>query len=286
MASPRHVLILGGHGKIAQILTPLLLKRSWAVTSVIRKQEQVSAVEKLGAGLPGKLSVLVRSIEGVDSQEKAASILDEVNADYVAWSAGMLNNLNLLVFRYFNKHFFLGAGGKYGAEGTFRIDRDAAIHFINAAAAKPSISRFLLVSYNGSRRKGAPWWSASEWEDYNKSINHGVLATYYQAKIAADEVLYEVSKTSPTLVGIDLRPGALTETPKGNVTFGKNKAVKGSVSRETVAYVIDAVLATEGVKSGWLDLLQGEDDIDEAVAAAVRDGVDAAEGEDIYAKYN
>ncbi|KAL7792053.1 hypothetical protein V8C37DRAFT_381454 [Trichoderma ceciliae] len=265
MASSHHVLILGGHGKIAQILTPLLLKRSWAVTSVIRKQEQIPAVEKLGAGLPGRLSVLVRSIEGVDSEGKAASILDEVNPDYVAWSAG--------------------AGGKYGAEGAFRIDRDAAIYFVNAAAAKPSITRFLLVSYNGSRRKGAPWWSASEWEDYNENVNHGVLATYYQAKIAADEVLYEVSKKSPTLVGIDLRPGTLTENPKGNVSLGKNKNIKGSVSRETVAYVADAILAADGVKSGWIDLLQGDDDINEAVAAVVRDGVDAAEGEDIYAKY-
>lgn len=88
MASPRHVLILGGHGKIAQLLTPLLLKRSWAVTSVIRTEEQIPAIEKLGAGLPGKLQVLVRSIAAVDTQEKAASILDEVNADYVAWSAG------------------------------------------------------------------------------------------------------------------------------------------------------------------------------------------------------
>lgn len=86
-------------------------------------------------------------------------------------------------------------------------------------------------------------------------------------------------------MGIDLRPGALTEKPKGNVTLGKNKNVKGEVSRETVAYVADALLAADGVKSGWVDLLQGDDDIDEAVAAVVRDGVDAAEGEDIYAKY-
>ncbi|RFU78501.1 hypothetical protein TARUN_3748 [Trichoderma arundinaceum] len=265
MASPHHVLILGGHGKIAQILTPLLLKRAWTVTSVIRHQDQVPTVEKLGAGLPGRLSVLVRSIEAVDSQEKAASILNEVNPDYVAWSAG--------------------AGGKYGDEGTFRIDRDAAIHFINAAASKPSITRFLLVSYNGSRRKGAPWWTASEWEDYNKNINHGVLATYYQAKIVADEVLYEVSKKNPALVGIDLRPGRLSEGPKGNVTLGKNKNVVGEVPRETVAHVADALLAAEGVKSGWIDLLQGDDDINEAVAAVVRDGVDAAEGEDIYTKY-
>ncbi|KAL9477477.1 hypothetical protein ACSS6W_007318 [Trichoderma asperelloides] len=266
MASPRHVLILGGHGKIAQLLTPLLLKRSWVVTSVIRKEEQVPTVEKLGAGLPGKLNVLVRSIEGVDTQEKAASILDEVNADYVTWSAG--------------------AGGKYGAEGTFRIDRDAAIHFINAAAAKPSISRFLLISYSGSRRKGAPWWSASEWEEYNQKVNNGPLATYYQAKLPADEVLYEVSKTSPTLVGIDLRPGALTDDPVGKVEFGKTKKVRGNIPRESVAHVIDRILAAEGVKSGWLDLVEGDVDIDEAVTAAIRDGVDTAEGEDIYAKYN
>ncbi|PNP50401.1 hypothetical protein THARTR1_08928 [Trichoderma harzianum] len=273
MASPHHVLILGGHGKIAQLLTPLLLKRSWTVTSVIRKQEQVPAVEKLGAGLPGRLSVLVRSIEDVDSQEKAASILDEVNPDYIPCFPPLL--LTLL----------LGAGGKYGAEGTYRIDRDAAINFINAAAAKPSISRFLLISYSGSRRKAAPWWTASEWEEYHKNINFGSLATYYQAKIAADEVLYEVSKQSPTLVGIDLRPGTLTDDPKGTVSLGRNKNVRGEVSRESVAHVADAILAADGVKSGWIDLLEGDDDINEAVAAVVRDGVDAAEGEDIYAKY-
>lgn len=84
----RHVLILGGHGNISQALTPLLLQRSWTVTSLIRKQEQVAAIEKLGSGLPGKLNVLVRSIEDVTSEDHAVSILKEVNPDYVAWSAG------------------------------------------------------------------------------------------------------------------------------------------------------------------------------------------------------
>jgi dTDP-4-dehydrorhamnose reductase len=83
-----HVLLLGGHGKIAQLLTPLLLKRTWTVTSVIRSQEQVPTIERLGAGQPGKLNVLVRSIEDVTSQEDATSILNEVKPDYIAWSAG------------------------------------------------------------------------------------------------------------------------------------------------------------------------------------------------------
>lgn len=87
MAS-HHVLLLGGHGKISQMLTPLLLQRSWTVTSVIRAQEQVPAIEKLGKGLPGTLNVLVHSIEDVASQEQAAGILGKVKPDYIAWSAG------------------------------------------------------------------------------------------------------------------------------------------------------------------------------------------------------
>ena len=88
MSAPHHVLVLGGHGKIAQLLTPLLLRRSWTVTSVIRKQEQVSTIEKLGSGLPGKLNVLVHSIEDIGSQDQAAAVLDKVKPDYIAWSAG------------------------------------------------------------------------------------------------------------------------------------------------------------------------------------------------------
>lgn len=97
MAASHHVLVLGGHGKIAQMLTPLLLKRSWTVTSMIRKQEQAATIEKLGAGLPGKLNVLVSSIDEVDSKERASAILNQVNPDYVAWSAG---NFTILIYTY------------------------------------------------------------------------------------------------------------------------------------------------------------------------------------------
>lgn len=84
----KHVLILGGHGKVSQLLTPILLKKSWTVTSIIRAQEQVSTVQKLGDSLQGKLNVLVRSIEEVKSESQAKTILDEVRPDYVVWSAG------------------------------------------------------------------------------------------------------------------------------------------------------------------------------------------------------
>ncbi|KAM0563447.1 hypothetical protein ACHAPJ_001168 [Fusarium lateritium] len=263
MAS-HHVLLLGGHGKVAQLLTPLLLKRSWTVTSVIRTSDQTPTIEKLGAGLPGKLNVLVSSVEDVTSQDKALSILNQVKPDYVAWSAG--------------------AGGKGGAERTFKVDRDAAIHFVNAAASIPTITKFLLVSYLGSRRAGAPWWPAGEWDEYYEKINNGSLANYYKAKIEADEVLYKVSKQSPTLVGINLRPGTLTEKPATKVEFGKTKHISSSdgISREAVAEVASHLLANDSVKNGWYDLLDGQEDISAAVDRVVREGVDAAEGEAIY----
>ncbi|XWX00868.1 hypothetical protein V2A60_008891 [Cordyceps javanica] len=262
MAS-HHVLILGGHGNIAQKLTPLLLRRSWTVTSVIRKQEQVPTIEKLGAGLPGTLNVLVQSIEDVASQQQAQDILNKVKPDYIAWSAG--------------------AGGKGGPEATYKVDRDAAISFVRAAAATPSVRRFLLVSYNGSRRAAAPWWSADEWDAYDKKVNHGILATYFQAKIAADEALYAAAKKpGATLTGICLRPGTLSDDPAGGVVLGKVPHVKGNVPRASVAQVADALLAADGVKSGWFDLLEGDEAVDAAVAKAVKEGVDTAEGEAIY----
>ncbi|TWU71035.1 hypothetical protein ED733_001456 [Metarhizium rileyi] len=262
MAASHHVLLIGGHGKIAQLLTPLLLKRSWTVTSMIRTKEQAPTIEKLGSGLPGKLNVLVSSVDEVSTQDRAATILKDVKPDYVAWSAG--------------------AGGKGGAEMTFKVDRDAAINFIRAAADIPTVTRFLLVSYGGSRRAGASWWPEGEWDDYNKKVNHGVLATYYKAKIAADEVLYEASKRSSALVGICLRPATLTEEPAGKVELGKTKHVKGNASRATVAATADALLAADGIQNTWLDLQDGSEELDAAVKRCIKDGVDAAEGEEIF----
>ena len=84
----QHILLLGGHGKVAQLLTPLLLARSHTVTSLIRDQAQAATITKLGEGQPGKLSVLVRSLEAVKSEQDARAILDEVKPSWVVWSAG------------------------------------------------------------------------------------------------------------------------------------------------------------------------------------------------------
>lgn len=260
----RHVLILGGHGKVSQHLTPLLLKRCWTVTSVIRTSEQIPAIQALAPPQtpPGRLNVLVRSIEDVESKDQAAAILAEVKPDYIAWSAG--------------------AGGRGGPERTYKVDRDAAIHFIRAAADIPTITRFLLVSFLGCRRASPPWWKGEDWEAHLDALNNGPLADYYKAKLAADEELYKVSRASSSLVGIDLRPPTLTDDPAGAVTLGKTPSAKGKVSRETVAKVADAFLAAEGVKNSWVDFYDGDTDIGEAVQNFVSKGLDDAEGDPVY----
>ena len=83
-----HVLLIGGHGRVSQLLTPLLLKRSWTVTSLIRSGSQAHAIEKLGHGQPGKLNIHVASLDKIRSESDAKAIINEVKPDYVVFSAG------------------------------------------------------------------------------------------------------------------------------------------------------------------------------------------------------
>lgn len=88
MTTTHNVLVLGGFGKVAQLLTPLLLQRAWNVTSIIRNPDQVAHLEKLQENHSGRLNVLVRSIEDTKNEAQAKSLIDEVKPDYVVWSAG------------------------------------------------------------------------------------------------------------------------------------------------------------------------------------------------------
>lgn len=139
-----------------------------------------------------------------------------------------------------------------------------------------------MVSYLASRRRKPTWWDDAAWASALE-VNEKILPNYYLAKIAADEVLYQESaKRGSEFVGINLRPGTLTTEPAGNVELGKTQTSRGNVSRESVAQVAAALLAAEGVKNSWIDLLDGQEEVGKAVERVVREGVDAAEGEEIY----
>ncbi|KAF2121125.1 hypothetical protein BDV96DRAFT_484289 [Lophiotrema nucula] len=266
------ILLIGGHGKVSQLLTPLLLARSWNVTSMIRSPDQKDTIEKLGKGQPGKLDVLVASVEDVKSEGDAQKILEQVKPDWVVWSAG--------------------AGGRGGAPRTNAIDRDAAIAFTKASIHTPSIKKFLTVSYLSSRRNKPSWWSDEDWASAQK-VNNEVLPTYYKAKVAADEVLTVLAKKrfdeeasngvpeKDRFYGISLRPGTLGDEKAGGVQFGKIGS-RGKASRATVAEAIAAVLETENAR-GWYDMLDGDENISEAVKRVVREKVDSVDDEDFEA---
>ena len=91
MVSPPipHILLLGGHGKVSLLLTPLLLSRAWHVTSLIRDPTQKGEVLAAGAGQRGQLDILVESLEDIKGQEDARAVLEKVGADWVVWCAGV-----------------------------------------------------------------------------------------------------------------------------------------------------------------------------------------------------
>ncbi|EEU48132.1 uncharacterized protein NECHADRAFT_75398 [Fusarium vanettenii 77-13-4] len=259
MSPNRHVLVLGGNGKIGRLITDILLKKSWTVTSLIRSEEQVEDLKKAFEGLPGKHHVVVHDLEQVGSQEKAAKILEEVKPDSVVWTAG--------------------AGDKGSQDRVIRIDRDAAIAFVKASVAVSTISHLIQISYLGARRSQAPWWTPEDWAGWNK-INETFLARYYEAKVASDEALVVEARKRPEITAVSVRPGGLTDKEEGGVLMGQTKKARGMTTRATTARVV-AVILEEEVKGRWLDVLDGEEDVETAVQRCARDGTDCYEGENI-----
>jgi dTDP-4-dehydrorhamnose reductase len=142
------VLLLGGHGKISMNLTPMLLAKSWHVTSVIRNEDHKAEILSLSQG-PGKVEVLVESLDDVTEEAHAKRVLDSVKPSIVVWSAG--------------------AGGKGGASRTKAIDEVAAKAYASASIHSPSVRKFLMVSYIASRHGYPKWWNEEDKKAANKA---------------------------------------------------------------------------------------------------------------------
>src|SRR5690625_2850237 len=113
------VIIVGGHGKVAQLATPLLVEAGHTVTSIIRKPEQEDDIKALGA------TPLLFDVEAA-TQEDFARVFE--GQDAVVWAAG--------------------AGGG-NPPRTYAVDRDAAIASIDRSQGADAM-RYLLISVPGS----------------------------------------------------------------------------------------------------------------------------------------
>ena len=113
------VLVIGGHGKVALLLAPLLAARGDQVFAVIRNPDHADDVRAAGA------EPVVSDIEALDVD----ALTDLISGhDAVVWSAGA------------------GGGSR---ERTYAVDRDAAIRSMDAAA-KAGVNRYVMVSYFGA----------------------------------------------------------------------------------------------------------------------------------------
>jgi uncharacterized protein YbjT (DUF2867 family) len=119
MTNPRNITIIGGHGKVALLLAPLLSSDGHRVRSVIRNPEHAPDVSNTGA-TPVVADVEHTQVEGL----KDLLAMQDV----IVWTAG--------------------AGGGDPAR-TLAVDRDAAIRTIDAAALAGA-ARFVMVSFSGS----------------------------------------------------------------------------------------------------------------------------------------
>ncbi|WP_430784219.1 SDR family oxidoreductase [Actinoplanes sp. G11-F43] len=113
------IVVIGGHGKVARLLLPLLTDAGHQVTAIIRNPDHTAAVAATGA------SPLVADVERLDTGALAELFTGH---DTIIWSAG--------------------AGGGDPTR-TFAVDRDAAIRSMDAAI-QAGVPRYLMVSYFGA----------------------------------------------------------------------------------------------------------------------------------------
>lgn len=114
------VKIIGGHGRVALLLSRYLSKRGDKVVSLFRDPAHEADIRATGA------DPVVFDIEKATQKDFEAHLK---GSDAIVWSAG--------------------AGGKGGKERTDAVDHQAAVTSIQAARAL-GIKRYIMVSFLGS----------------------------------------------------------------------------------------------------------------------------------------
>lgn len=117
---PKRIVVIGGHGKVALLLAPLLVAAGDEVTAVYRNPAHTAEVAATGA------RGVVADVETLGVEEIAALLAGH---DAVVWSAG--------------------AGGGNPAR-TRAVDQDAAIRSMDASL-EAEVQRYVMVSYFGAR---------------------------------------------------------------------------------------------------------------------------------------
>jgi uncharacterized protein YbjT (DUF2867 family) len=210
-----HVVIAGGHGKIALQLAALLAGRGDVVTSVVRNPDHRADVEKAGA------TVAVLDLESASVRELATHL---AGADAVVFAAG--------------------AGPGSTAERKDTVDRAAAV-LLADAAAQAGVARYLLVSSTGVDTPPAPG-TDEVWAAYlraKKAAEDAIRATPLAWTILRPGRLTDEPANGKVLL-------AEPPVPRGDVTRGDTAAVLAALldAPATVGKVLE-------LREGDVDIL-------------------------------
>ncbi|WOO82779.1 UPF0659 protein [Vanrija pseudolonga] len=234
------LLIIGGGGAIARRLAKLATP-THTVVSVIRNDGHAADLAALGA------KPLILSIEDASSSD-IAHVFTAEKPDVVVFAAGAAN-----------------------AARTRAVDYEGAVKVYDALE-ESGIRRFLLVSAWDARNRDKPppkHYTAQSLASSDRVWT--ALKDYYIAKRDAEVELHKRKNIDYTV----LRPVRLTDEPAGGATLGLSTG--GAVSRELVAQVLLALAGRPDTAGLTLDLADGPDSVEWAVARAAEEKIDVWE---------
>ena len=236
---PQRVVVAGGPGKVALLLTGYLAVRGHDVVAVVRSADHVADIEQAGGTAvvldlqAATTAELAEVLQGADAAIFAAGP-DPGNGTESEPSAASPAGLAALTPR----------------ESEFTADRDGSILLV-AGAREAGVRRFVQVSTQGAGLP-IPDDADPEW------------AAYLDATTQAENDL-RASGLDWTIV----RPGRLTDAPpNGRVTLVSSRTIaKGAVPRSDVAATVAELAVSRAGIGRVLALTSGVVPIRAAVAA-------------------
>lgn len=182
------IAIIGGHGKVAILLSAMLADEGHSVTSFVRNPDHSADVAGTGA------TPVVLDVENATTAEIAEALEGH---DAVVWSAG-------------------AGGGNPGR--TYAVDRDAAIRSMDAAA-QAGVDRYIMVSYLGAGKDhGVPEDNSFyAYAEAKAAADEYLRGSKLSWTILGPGALTD--KPGTGLIDVDPAPGGSRETSRANTAI-------------------------------------------------------------------